>query len=1361
MKRKYFSALLMASLALASTSMVTSCKDYDDDINSLKQEITNNATTLTKLVEEKQTNLSTELTTLKSQQSTLEKSLENAQATLNAAIEKAKTDANAYADVQAAAAQQAAIEAAKANVDSAVETIEAALAAANQRIDGVEATSNLNATKIAALLEADNTLQNAINEVKAEAAAAAQDAKDAAEKAQNTADTNAANLAKVSEDLTKVNNDLSAAITALSSTVEKNVAAIAANKADADAKYAEVIALIKANETAIADLKDADAALLAKINKNTTDLQALVETVAANKAACELNYQNAKAYTDAEVAALKTEILQSIAQTNSKLEGLSTELAAAKQDIADALTKIAANQTAIGKIADLNVDGTKDLVSAVNTTAAKLGSAVAKLAIVEDAISDLDDTLTNYISSNDIEIQGIKNAATALQAQVEKNTADITELKDKVADIEAEYAKTADVTSQVTALKDLITDLQDKISEITGDEGYVDALTTKLEGVKEDLENHKVDYDSFKTYVTNELDELWRQLSQTNDLIASVQNSLQDQIDVLAGYSHQLKSLVFSPQEYYQGIEAIGIYSYNYAAYGAYDQLPVYDESKDQIAANKLERSEDSVSVVPDVTAEYYLNPSNATVDTVLSHYKFIVNNAKYTRAASASDLVIKSVKAENGKALITFKMKDASKISNISEQGKVDVAALQYTYKSAENDTTVTSDWAALKNYVVENFRIRKASAEGKTEEYGSGVNYLVETAAMAIAPNTYTSSIPTLEIQYDNTEGIDLDKWITVDYNYAEDKLSVWGGQKTVNKKGFKLKYDLVGYIAAGHDTNESAHAKLEGSKLTLQGYKGAAADRQIIGRTPLVRVCLVDENSGNQVAAVGYILVKITDKAVQAKTVEANPIDNAYTVMCDGNALDSVQAITWEEVENKVLADLHVSKTEFEANWEFDDKNQYEKKEDGTLAVAESKFGTVAETTTDKGGHQTEVLTWTVTNNEAYDLFVTKEKTEKSVWVKFVPTKTTDAPVYVQLTWKPSAINKTPEATILNDATHKKTAAWHAADANTPGFDQLHIQVGNATVEGATCKYQSLVIPQTFNMSLSDIVKGGLGTTYKALADRVETEFVFAPTDMQSHKTYTGVSGTKYKIEVVENGHNIVAWNLSNNTFSTLAAMQEGGKIYVYDDPRFEADLNNVKDILNAYENRSDLKDALTFTVMAKATTCEPAANLINIKNSTFDVKVIKPIFVAGQEITTMQLNNASTLTQPVNLGFTDFNGYSESQFLANSDNKVVFKDFYEIYRIKVNKSGITTNYSGTTKAYSADDFDVTLSTITESGVNPSVENGVMQLGKITLTQKNQARTNGYKVWVPVEITYKWGTLKTTITLDVKAAPSARRH
>jgi hypothetical protein len=33
MKRKYFSALLMGALTIASVSTFTSCKDYDDDIN--------------------------------------------------------------------------------------------------------------------------------------------------------------------------------------------------------------------------------------------------------------------------------------------------------------------------------------------------------------------------------------------------------------------------------------------------------------------------------------------------------------------------------------------------------------------------------------------------------------------------------------------------------------------------------------------------------------------------------------------------------------------------------------------------------------------------------------------------------------------------------------------------------------------------------------------------------------------------------------------------------------------------------------------------------------------------------------------------------------------------------------------------------------------------------------------------------------------------------------------------------------------------------------------------------------------------------------------------------------------------------
>lgn len=37
MKRKYFSALLMGALTIASVSTFTSCKDYDDDISNLQR----------------------------------------------------------------------------------------------------------------------------------------------------------------------------------------------------------------------------------------------------------------------------------------------------------------------------------------------------------------------------------------------------------------------------------------------------------------------------------------------------------------------------------------------------------------------------------------------------------------------------------------------------------------------------------------------------------------------------------------------------------------------------------------------------------------------------------------------------------------------------------------------------------------------------------------------------------------------------------------------------------------------------------------------------------------------------------------------------------------------------------------------------------------------------------------------------------------------------------------------------------------------------------------------------------------------------------------------------------------------------
>ena len=131
MKRKFISVALFGALLAASTSVTTSCKDYDDDISGLQGQITANATNLDELVNEKVNNLTQEINSLKAQEAALETALATAKTELTATIAEAEQGAKDYADIQAAAAQVAAIEASKANIEEARTALQAGIDAAN------------------------------------------------------------------------------------------------------------------------------------------------------------------------------------------------------------------------------------------------------------------------------------------------------------------------------------------------------------------------------------------------------------------------------------------------------------------------------------------------------------------------------------------------------------------------------------------------------------------------------------------------------------------------------------------------------------------------------------------------------------------------------------------------------------------------------------------------------------------------------------------------------------------------------------------------------------------------------------------------------------------------------------------------------------------------------------------------------------------------------------------------------------------------------------------------------------------------------------------------------------------------------
>ena len=162
MKRKFFGMLLMGAMTIASVGMFTSCKDYDDDINKLQEQIDG----ITKQ------NLQTQLTTLQGALTTAQGAATAAQTTADQAVKDAKAAADAAKAAQGTADEGAA--AAKAAAEAAKAAQATADAAAKQAtVDALQETINNLKTiidgKVSSADYANDkaAVENAIKEVKA------------------------------------------------------------------------------------------------------------------------------------------------------------------------------------------------------------------------------------------------------------------------------------------------------------------------------------------------------------------------------------------------------------------------------------------------------------------------------------------------------------------------------------------------------------------------------------------------------------------------------------------------------------------------------------------------------------------------------------------------------------------------------------------------------------------------------------------------------------------------------------------------------------------------------------------------------------------------------------------------------------------------------------------------------------------------------------------------------------------------------------------------------------------------------------------------------------------------------------------
>lgn len=1216
-------------------------------------------------------------------------------------------------------------------VDEAYNQIAANKADAEKQLAQVNSLIKANSDLIAALQEKDEALDAKDAELLADIIENTNGLADLAEKltaaeelceqnlvaAKGYTDAQLA-LLKTSLGLTdETSIDLPAAITRLGA-AEEAIAGIKENIAELAEKDEELQGLIDAVEESVAGITAQVGTIAEQVNKNTEAIKQNAEAIGANAESIALNAEGIK-----KLEELTTKLQEDLGKLEaSTAENLKAEIEKVMANFQNYATTAAMNQLK----ETLSADYAKADETLATTLRGELAQSVKDLQEQIDAInlSDFQTQIDNLTGKTDEEIKALK----------QKLADDYDDLKTQIGLIMGESGAIETVNEAIDGVAERVTKLETELPTLTKN---VTDLTGRMDAVE------------------NEINMIYQDIVQNAAIVRMYVSTIEDSLSALVGYTSQLRSIVFSPELYYQGIEAIGVWSYNYTALKFENETadPTKDQSKDY-----ADETTNKVSVVPEVTASYYLNPSNAAIDLDASNFKVLLNpGVAVMRAIGEDDISVAKVEKDaddNGKINVTFKMSNADNISQGivgGNEGKIDVMALRYKYSAESGDTVVTSDFAALKQFVIKGFAINKVYMEGGTDAPADAHDFhLATTAQDAINALENDPDIPYLEIEYNDEDGLDLNQWINVHYKMnGSTTETTWGGQAEINKKNFKLKYELIGFFADDTDqTSESERAQIdpETGILTLKVEEGTTG-RNNIGRTPLVRVSLIDGNSNNQIAAVGYILVKITDVNAGNLVAEDNQvIVKDYTVKCGEDLiLDRENAITWKEVEEKVLGQLDMSKEQFEKSYQVDlvpggsTCQQYARQND-TFSQVEG-IGDVSNTG-EPGSHETQILKWSVNNVEAYQQFVTLKKTTVTTWVCFEPRNGYGSKIYVELTWTPANVNAAPQAEILDG--DKKRADWHATDSREQGYDELHIQVGNATVPEAECEYGSMVVEDRFNNKPLDVIKRDLGSTYAALANVANVTYKFAPTLEQKKRSYKGASGTDYVISVSADGLTI-----SSGGFEIAKIEAATGKIMLCETPV-------AKDIINGYGSLNDLANALTLTVTIENETCPPADGIEWLNESNeLNVKVIKPIFISGGEIGEMTLNDNSTLTQKLKLSFVDFNGYNPQTFYDKAGTKgTTFWNFYGVTSIELDRrpgKGIQTNYTGIIKPFDPEDFEVTFTAPTTGSI--SLDN----MGTVKLDQgENMSRANDFNVYLNLKVSYKWGDLYTQVTLHVNAAP-----
>ncbi len=1099
-------------------------------------------------------------------------------------------------------------------------------------------------------------------------------------------------------------------------------------------------------------------------NTNKTDIATNKTNIAANKAAIDgllerMTAAEAKGEQNAEL----------IASAQKAIDDVKASL---EQEVQDRVADVAALTAKINKL--------NDAVDEINTVLAdKVDKDVynATVADIYAKLKTVDETLADQltqIQGNTADIKQLKtdlgNLATTVKTLSEALDLQKQALENYKEEVAKTYATIESLNDNVKTINGKIDDLQKQIDElgIADIAGLQDALDGKA---------NLADFNKVKA------------IAEANSEAISKINTHLDVIDVFI--SKALRSLVFVPDAYYYGIEATPIKVLNY---WKFKNVPVAAWNVKEAKGYTDHVRYDSVSAerVMNFVANYHMNPSSADPDlfgdvTVVTDDKPYVTD---TRAADAAPFTVVSKSVKDGILTANINVKDPTKIKTVSNDAAVTVFALQVNTNKDGQDTTITSDYATLYKKTVKNLKLFHTAGTGvpfvkdtqNTHDPspaldGKDKNHAHNNVLMQTAHEAGWDFAAQDTVMWNET--FDLSKLVEVHYTDVDGKNYLMTSTE-LEANGLSYKFELTGLYFGNNETSESAHAAIAEDGVTFrpqmpeyddnhvgkqQAY-GATQDRQEIGRTPLVRVELVDAD-GN-ILDYGYIRIRIAEKGKEVKPDEnVSYTGPGWTYNGECNPKAWSYKTRWIQTEYDLYNKLGLSRAEFEANYTAEENNgalqQYKLKSDGKTfeKVADTdSIGKIVEheETTGEQAAQTQVLEWNISGNKMKEIFYTNKQTSAQRAIKYVSADKTVGPdVYVVFNVGTPITLTTPSAVANLDA-NKIEKLWYVTNTATLGKNEVHANTLNPEDELAQTA-------DTLDDQFSDLFVGNLktpapyiGTINNLLADNKDYEKSEMTLDFQFDKSNesrtakgirNGVEET-YNFVVADNGKTLKAYKVGEAVANAqVVAKIEGATAdvqkVVY---QHSADDNGYAEAMLNYKAHNELADDVINVAIGMYAQNKCGFD-VPLTENTFDVRFLRPLNVFDNKA---EVEDAATELQTINVvdlvKFTDWRDQWDGKagagaYTANAG----YTKYYDIKSITIpgiddgdnlaDQELVKTNLNGSEQSLSkvSDQVDFTYN----QGV---------------ITYRNLSSTvHDFYVIVPVEVHYIWGTVYQNVTINVK--------